>query len=103
MPSDQLTDLAKLASSYALRGPAPVHLWDPPFCGDLDIVIKRDGSWFHEGRPIRRRELVKLFSSILKKEDDVKQTLKQEIEKAQQETFQKMKKVDGELYIEDDE
>jgi|TARA_R100001509_G_scaffold2079_1_gene1716 hypothetical protein len=40
---------------------------------------------------------------ILKKEDDVKQTLKQEIEKAQQETFQRMKKVDGELYIEDDE
>ena len=70
MPSDQLTDLATLASSYAPQGPAPVHLWDPPFCGDLDIVIKRDGSWFHEGRPIRRRELVKLFSSILKKEDD---------------------------------
>ena len=70
MPSDQLTELATLVPSYAPRGPAPVHLWDPPFCGDLDIVIKRDGSWFHEGRPIRRRELVKLFSSILKKEDD---------------------------------
>ncbi len=47
-----------------------MHLWNPPYCGELDIVIKRDGSWFHEGRPIRRRELVKLFSSILKKEDD---------------------------------
>ena len=70
MPSDQLTELATLASGYASRGPAPVHRWDPPFCGDLDIVIKRDGNWFHEGRPIKRKELVKLFSSILKKEDD---------------------------------
>ena len=70
MPSDRITDLATLASSAAPKGPAPVHLWNPPYCGELDIVIKRDGTWFHEGRPIRRRELVKLFSSILKKEDD---------------------------------
>ena len=70
MLSDHITDFATLASSVAPKGPAPVHLWNPPYCGDLDIVIKRDGSWFHEGRPIRRRELVKLFSSILKKEDD---------------------------------
>ena len=70
MSSDRITDFATLASSAAPKGPAPVHLWNPPYCGDLDIVIKRDGTWFHEGRPIRRRELVKLFSSILKKEDD---------------------------------
>ena len=70
MPSYRITDLATLASSASPKGPAPVHLWNPPYCGDLDIVIKRDGTWVHEGRPIRRRELVKLFSSILKKEDD---------------------------------
>ena len=69
MLSDHMTDLATLASNAASQGPAPVHLWDPPYCGDLDIVIKRDGSWLHEGRLIRRRELVKLFSSILKKEN----------------------------------
>ena len=46
----------------------PVHLWDPPFCGNLDIRIKRDGTWFYLGTPIGRKELVKLFSSILKKE-----------------------------------
>ena len=51
------------------RGLPPVHLWNPPFCGDLDIRIARDGTWFYLGTPIGRFELVKLFSSILKKED----------------------------------
>ena len=52
------------------RGLPPVHLWNPPFCGDLDIRIARDGTWFYLGTPIGRFELVKLFSSILKKEND---------------------------------
>lgn len=51
------------------RGLPPVHLWNPPFCGDLDMRIARDGTWFYLGTPIGRPELVKLFSSILKKED----------------------------------
>ncbi|MEO1734238.1 MAG: DUF1285 domain-containing protein [Pseudomonadota bacterium] len=51
------------------RGLPPVHLWNPPFCGDLDIRIARDGTWFYLGTPIGRPELVKLFSSILKIED----------------------------------
>ncbi|QBX99453.1 DUF1285 domain-containing protein [Rhodophyticola sp. CCM32] len=46
----------------------PVHLWDPPFCGDLDMEIKRDGTWFYNGTPIGRAPLVRLFSSILKLE-----------------------------------
>ncbi len=50
------------------RGPAPVHLWNPPFCGDLDIRIARDGTWFYLGTPIGRMPLVKLFASVLKKE-----------------------------------
>jgi hypothetical protein len=50
-------------------GPAPVHLWNPPFCGDLDIRIARDGTWFYLGTPIGRPALVKLFSNILKLED----------------------------------
>ncbi|MGH1576703.1 DUF1285 domain-containing protein [Planktotalea sp.] len=51
------------------KGLPPVHLWNPPFCGDLDMQIKRDGTWFYMGTPIGRFELVKLFSSILKMED----------------------------------
>ncbi len=45
-----------------------MHLWNPPYCGDLDICIHRDGSWSYLGSPINRFELVKLFSSILKLE-----------------------------------
>lgn len=51
------------------KGPPPVHLWNPPFCGDLDMRIARDGTWFYLGTPIGRPGLVRLFSSILKKED----------------------------------
>lgn len=52
------------------RGPAPVHLWDPPFCGDMDMLIARDGTWIHEGKPIRRAALVELFASVLMLADD---------------------------------
>ena len=51
------------------KGPPPVHLWNPPFCGDIDMRIARDGTWFHDGTPIGRPAMVKLFSSILKIED----------------------------------
>ena len=47
----------------------PVHLWNPEFCGDLDMEIRRDGTWFYMGTPIGRHALVKLFSSSLKLED----------------------------------
>jgi hypothetical protein len=62
--------LAEAASLIKTRGPAPVHLWDPPFCGDLDIRIGRDGAWSYLGTPIGRPALVRLFSSILKREGD---------------------------------
>ena len=62
--------LASAASRAGARGPAPVHLWNPPFCGDLDMRIARDGTWFHEGTPIGRERMVKLFASILKREGD---------------------------------
>jgi len=55
-------------SAAKTRGLPPVHLWNPPFCGDLDMRIARDGTWFYQGTPIGRPGLVKLFSSILKKE-----------------------------------
>ena len=46
----------------------PVHLWNPPFCGDLDMRIASDGTWFYMGTPIGRQALVRLFSTILKRE-----------------------------------
>lgn len=63
------------------RGPAPVHLWDPPFCGDMDMVIARDGTWIHEGKPIRRTALVELFASVLKIADDGEYYLVTPVEK----------------------
>lgn len=62
-------DPFQLARRIKGKGPAPVHLWDPPFCGDMDMVIRRDGCWIHEGQPIRREAMVRLFASILKFED----------------------------------
>jgi hypothetical protein len=52
------------------RGLPPVHLWNPTHCGDIDIVIKRNGLWFHEGTPIGREALVRLFSTVLRKDPD---------------------------------
>ncbi len=62
--------LAAVAKAAGARGLPPVHLWNPPFCGDLDMRIARDGTWFYLGTPIGRKRLVKLFSSILKREGD---------------------------------
>jgi hypothetical protein len=61
--------LAEAASAASTgKGLPPVHLWDPPFCGDLDMRIARDGTWFYQGTPIGRPALVRLFSTILKRE-----------------------------------
>ena len=48
----------------------PLHLWHPPLSGDIPIVISTDGSWFHEGGRIERDSLVRLFASILRREED---------------------------------
>jgi uncharacterized protein len=48
----------------------PVHLWNPPFCGDIGMKIARDGTWFYQGSPIGRLPMVKLFASILRKDPD---------------------------------
>lgn len=52
------------------RGLPPVEKWNPPYCGELDIRIARDGTWFYMGTPIGRPELVRLFSTILWREED---------------------------------
>ena len=63
-------DIARAARSEAGKGPQPVHLWNPPFCGDLDMRIASDGTWFYLKTPIGRPALVKLFASVLKREAD---------------------------------
>ena len=71
--ADGLISAARAAQGEAgagKRGAPPVHLWDPPYCGEIDIVIRRDGTWIHEGTPIGRPGLVRLFASILKREGD---------------------------------
>ncbi len=65
-----LDGLLSNARSASGKGPPPVHLWNPPFCGDLDMRIASDGTWFYLKTPIGRPALVKLFASVLKREDD---------------------------------
>jgi len=64
------SSLAESAKAAKSRGLPPLEKWNPPFCGDLDMQIKRDGTWFYEGTPIGRKELVKLFATILWREGD---------------------------------
>ena len=63
--------IAEAAGKAAKKGGLPpVHLWNPPFCGDLDMEIRADGVWFYEGTPIGRPAMVRLFSTVLKREGD---------------------------------
>jgi hypothetical protein len=62
--------LADLARRAAEQPPLPLDRWDPPSCGHSGIRIARDGSWIHEGRPIRRPEMVRLFARVLRREAD---------------------------------
>ncbi|WP_306004497.1 DUF1285 domain-containing protein [Aquicoccus porphyridii] len=62
--------LASAKATKGAKGLPPVHKWNPPFCGDLDMRIAQDGTWFYLGTPIGRPELVRLFSTILRKDGD---------------------------------
>lgn len=62
--------LAATAKQAGAKGPPPVHLWNPPHCGDIDMEIRRDGTWFYQGTPIRREEMVRLFASILRRDPE---------------------------------
>lgn len=69
--ADSKTGLAAVAEAAGqARGLPPVHLWNPAHCGEIDIVIRRDGVWMHEGSPIGRAELVQLFSTVLRKDPE---------------------------------
>src|ERR1700736_6035141 len=65
-----LESIAGAARRAGARGLPPVHLWNPPYCGDIDMRIAADGTWFYQKTPIGRAALVKLFASVLKREGD---------------------------------
>lgn len=66
----ELDSITGAVSRAAAKGPPPVERWNPPFCGDLDMRIAADGTWFYLKTPIGRSALVKLFASVLKREGD---------------------------------
>jgi len=61
--------LAQIPKSET-KGLPPVHLWNPDFCGDIDMRIARDGTWYYLGTPIGRKPMVKLFSTIIRRDGD---------------------------------
>lgn len=69
------------AAGKKAKGLPPVHLWNPEFCGDLDMRIASDGTWFYLGTPIGRAQLVRLFSTVLRHDDDGKYYLVTPVEK----------------------
>ena len=79
-----LAALISRASAQTSGGKAslpPVESWEPPFCGDLDMEIRADGTWFYMGTPIGREPLVRLFSTVLRKDEDGKTYLVTPVEK----------------------
>ena len=80
-------DLAALIARAAAdthdpsKGLPPIDKWNPPFCGDIDMEIRSDGTWFYMGTPIGRQPLVRLFSTVLRKDADGRTYLVTPVEK----------------------
>nr|WP_319473667.1 DUF1285 domain-containing protein [uncultured Cohaesibacter sp.] len=72
---------ALLHRAEGSKKPAPVERWEPAFCGDLDMRIASDGTWFYMGTPIGREALVHLFATVLRKDDDGRTYLVTPVEK----------------------
>ena len=70
LPPSSLEALVAAAKEAGGRGAAPVHLWNPAYCGEIDMRIARDGTWFYGGTPIGRPALVKLFASVLRRDPE---------------------------------
>lgn len=76
-----LAGLERIAREAGGKGIPPVERWEPDFCGDLDIRIAADGTWYYLGSPIGRKPLVRLFSSVLRKDADGRTYLVTPVEK----------------------
>jgi len=68
--SGRIDELVRMVGMAPERALPPIERWNPPDCGEIDIVIDREGAWHHEGRPIRRDGLVRLFASVLRREGE---------------------------------
>jgi hypothetical protein len=79
--STGLEALTRAAAESGEAGVRPVEKWNPPYCGDIGMKIRRDGTWMYQGSPIGRIALVKLFASILRKDDDGRTYLVTPVEK----------------------
>lgn len=73
--------LAAAESTQGEGGYPPVERWEPDYCGEMDMVIRRDGSWWHDGTRIGREKLVRLFARILRKDEDGETYLVTPVEK----------------------
>jgi len=81
-PSDLAgLSLAEIAQAVAERRLPPVESWNPPHCGDSGMRIARDGTWYHDGAPIRRPAMVRLFASLLRREAEGRYVLVTPVEK----------------------
>ncbi len=74
-PGNRIAGLESLLKGQSGKGPLPVDLWNPPYCGDIGMRIRGDGTWFYQGSPIGRMQLVKLFASVLRRDGDQKHYL----------------------------
>ncbi len=70
VPDGRLQSLMAAVGGLVTRGPAPVHLWRPPFCGDIAMSIAADGTWSYQGSRIERPAMVRLFASVLRKDPE---------------------------------
>ena len=76
-----IPNLAEILSRLQDESLPPVHLWNPDFCGDIDMRLARDGTWFYMGTPIGRKRMVRLFSTVLRLDGDGKYYLVTPVEK----------------------
>ncbi|MFM9942392.1 MAG: DUF1285 domain-containing protein [Hyphomicrobiaceae bacterium] len=65
-----ISGLEALLQAQGGKGPPPVERWNPPYCGDIGMAIRADGTWMYQGSPIGRKPLVRLFSTVLRKDAD---------------------------------
>ena len=66
----RISGLEALLRGQTGVGPAPVDRWNPPYCGDIGLEIRRDGTWLYQNSPIGRKPLVQLFARVLRKDAD---------------------------------
>ena len=76
-----ISGLEALLKEQAGDQPPPVDSWNPPYCGDIGMAIRSDGTWMYQGSPIGRKPLVRLFSRVLRKDEDGRHYLVTPVEK----------------------